>query len=70
LSPVMNAMLNVGDKFNSGANYRGEAIPVIEWTVVKENKKSFLVRGTVNPGQKNWAQYHLYLNKASGKISN
>ena len=65
-----NNDIKVGDKIRRPAVYRGRLIPVIEWTVHKENPKSFGVSGTVNSGQPDWASYNLLLNKRTGKISN
>ena len=65
-----NNDIKVGDKIMRPAVYRGRPIPLTEWTVYKENSKSFGVWGTVNAGQPNWASYNLYLNKRTGRISN
>ena len=61
--------VKIGDKLNLPANYRGEQIPVTEWTVVKENAKSFKVCGTVNSGLPNWRSFNLFLSKTTGKIT-
>lgn len=66
---MQTSELKVGDKVSLPANYRGESIPVLEWTVVKENRRSFGVVSMMNGGQPNWRSFNLLLNKATGKIS-
>jgi len=61
--------VKIGDKITAPANYRGQPVPAIEWTVYKENSKSFGVFGTLNAGKPDWQQFNLLLSKKTGKIS-